>query len=781
MPLKWYTLAWCIGLMTLLLMTFLQRGLITKPSALRPERAIIVGGGIAGLAAAAVLQSSGAEVTLLEAQERLGGRIQTDRSVGVPVELGAVWIHHAQHNIVTELADQFSCPRFVTENRRLALYDERGNRIADKEVQQAYLTLTKVLMPAALRRRSKLEGRADESLAELLQRTLAALLRGRSAGGSRVSRGDGGGGAPSSLPRTASWRWTPVQLRILSYLLYRHVAQVKRRIHASHPASCIHSLLTSHLPPPPPCPRSRHVWAQDHACDLSESSAREYDTDYYGGLGSDELLPGGYDCIVRGLASSLRRGSGAGGRRRRVAMEMGRVVTRVQWAKKGEPSPAAAVQVATSDGRVYVADRVIVTVPLGVLKASGDAAGSGTPAMAAAYAAPPQPTGAVHFVPPLPPSTRRAVRRLGFGSAHHVALRFPSAFWPRDAHFIGIMGGGAASGGGTSGGRGNGTAGAAAPSLIALAPGGGGGGGGGGDERGSPPLEFLNVNRYHHSAPVLLLISTGTTASVLGNLTDADAVSWVLHRLRRAFPHAPAPSASLVHGASSSAASYSFSSSTTAGGGGEAFQRGAWSHLRVGGGLAAHAALGRASLGGGRLYFAGEHASELHPGTVRRIGRIGRRPPPFASCILPLLLPRAYSAHVPGHVLVPRAVAPQPTPALPTCVAVRRYMGHCLAAATRRIACWRRPRPSGGTTAGLRMLGCGMASGAAQVTPRRRQGTCGRTASGSCDFSASRMRMMTRARMMRAYSSGTATPKTTRSGGVCHWLARRLRLKLSEA
>jgi len=55
---------------------------------------IIVGGGMAGLSAADELANAGVEVLLLEARQRLGGRIHTIRTgAGLPVELGAEFIH----------------------------------------------------------------------------------------------------------------------------------------------------------------------------------------------------------------------------------------------------------------------------------------------------------------------------------------------------------------------------------------------------------------------------------------------------------------------------------------------------------------------------------------------------------------------------------------------------------------------------------------------------------------------------------------------------------------
>jgi monoamine oxidase len=55
--------------------------------------AVVIGGGIAGLAAALELAKNNISTTVLEAKRRFGGRIHTIRHNGVPVELGAEFVH----------------------------------------------------------------------------------------------------------------------------------------------------------------------------------------------------------------------------------------------------------------------------------------------------------------------------------------------------------------------------------------------------------------------------------------------------------------------------------------------------------------------------------------------------------------------------------------------------------------------------------------------------------------------------------------------------------------
>lgn len=57
-------------------------------------RVIVIGGGAAGLSAAQALKAKGVDVTVLEARDRLGGRLWTNRSFADhPVEFGGEFVH----------------------------------------------------------------------------------------------------------------------------------------------------------------------------------------------------------------------------------------------------------------------------------------------------------------------------------------------------------------------------------------------------------------------------------------------------------------------------------------------------------------------------------------------------------------------------------------------------------------------------------------------------------------------------------------------------------------
>ena len=73
---------------------------------------IIVGAGLAGLSAAVRLRKDGARVTVVEARDRVGGRVLTIRdgfAKGQHAEAGGDFIDHGQEDI-RRLADQYGLP-----------------------------------------------------------------------------------------------------------------------------------------------------------------------------------------------------------------------------------------------------------------------------------------------------------------------------------------------------------------------------------------------------------------------------------------------------------------------------------------------------------------------------------------------------------------------------------------------------------------------------------------------------------------------------------------------
>ena len=69
------------------------------------KRVLVIGGGLAGLAAASRLHARGVDVLLLEARPRLGGRVYTSRARGAPVELGAEFLHGPPAEVLALLAE----------------------------------------------------------------------------------------------------------------------------------------------------------------------------------------------------------------------------------------------------------------------------------------------------------------------------------------------------------------------------------------------------------------------------------------------------------------------------------------------------------------------------------------------------------------------------------------------------------------------------------------------------------------------------------------------------
>jgi monoamine oxidase len=138
------------------------------------ERAkvIVIGAGISGLGAARSLVDQhgfrGArQVIVLEASDRTGGRIQTSVQKGLPLDLGAQWIHGSIGNPITELARRARLETRVNNIERHRVWQPSGVAISKTQLEHSVRKFQQNINLVKLR-----AGRtaADTSIEELWQR-----------------------------------------------------------------------------------------------------------------------------------------------------------------------------------------------------------------------------------------------------------------------------------------------------------------------------------------------------------------------------------------------------------------------------------------------------------------------------------------------------------------------------------------------------------------------------------------------------------------------------------
>jgi monoamine oxidase len=285
------------------------------------KRVVVIGAGLAGLAAARELHTRGHDVVVLEARDRIGGRIWTSTIwPDLPLDLGATWIHGVSGNPLTDVADKSQTRRFATSYDKAITYNTGGQQLSAAETTRLNALRTRAV--TALKQAQ--ERGADVSIRQAIEPVMRQV-------------GDASEAA-----------------RFLNFILSAEIEQEYSGSAAT---------LSAH-------------W-YDHAKEFA---------------GDDVLFVQGFHVITQFLASMLR-------------IEREQVVTDIHWGQ----SP---VRVMTSKTE-FIADHVVVTLPLGVLQA-----------------------GHVRFVPALPRNKQHAMAKLGMGVLNKCYLRFSDAFWPTDVDWL---------------------------------------------------------------------------------------------------------------------------------------------------------------------------------------------------------------------------------------------------------------------------------------------------------------------------------------------------------
>ena len=83
--------------------------------------AVVIGAGLAGLACAQRLMAAGRKVVVLEARQRIGGRIWSEQRHGFAIDLGASWLHGITNNPLHRLVTKEVGVPVVPTNDQSAL------------------------------------------------------------------------------------------------------------------------------------------------------------------------------------------------------------------------------------------------------------------------------------------------------------------------------------------------------------------------------------------------------------------------------------------------------------------------------------------------------------------------------------------------------------------------------------------------------------------------------------------------------------------------------------
>ena len=130
---------------------------------------VVIGAGIAGLAAARRLRERGVgSVVVLEARRRVGGRVHTEHVDEVSYDMGASWIHGVEGNPISALAERLGLTRVVTDYESRTDFDRAGREVQGEEVEPEERLEAILLEVAAL-----MASGPDRPLREVVEQVIA--------------------------------------------------------------------------------------------------------------------------------------------------------------------------------------------------------------------------------------------------------------------------------------------------------------------------------------------------------------------------------------------------------------------------------------------------------------------------------------------------------------------------------------------------------------------------------------------------------------------------------
>ncbi len=132
------------------------------------ERAdvVVVGAGLAGLAAARALRAKGAEVVVLEARDRVGGRTLNESISDVPggdgkiVEIGGQWVGPTQNRVLA-LIEELGLETFQTYDEGRNLFERKGTLSSYKGTIPKMNPLALAETGAVMARLNRMAGQID--------------------------------------------------------------------------------------------------------------------------------------------------------------------------------------------------------------------------------------------------------------------------------------------------------------------------------------------------------------------------------------------------------------------------------------------------------------------------------------------------------------------------------------------------------------------------------------------------------------------------------------------